>query len=104
MVKIFRRIIAGQHPEAEMSGYLTAQGFSNAPPLLGDVVQVATDGTPHTLAVALGFVRNQGDAWSWMLDQLTRALDSLSPEPQGCGVRPVERLRGGRRGDRPSAR
>ena len=53
-----------------MSGYLTAQGFSNAPPLLGDVVQVATDGTPHTLAVALGFVRNQGDAWSWMLDQL----------------------------------
>ena len=79
VVKIFRRINAGQHPETEMSGYLTAQGFSNAPLLLGDVVQVAKDGTPHTLAVALGFVRNQGDAWSWMLDQLTRALDSLSP-------------------------
>ncbi|MGB8628019.1 MAG: maltose alpha-D-glucosyltransferase [Xanthobacteraceae bacterium] len=79
MLKIFRRILAGQHPETEMSRYLTAQGFANAPPLLGDVVQVAQDGTPHTLAVALGFVRNQGDAWTWMLDQLTRALDSLSP-------------------------
>jgi maltose alpha-D-glucosyltransferase / alpha-amylase len=79
MLKIFRRITAGQHPETEMSRYLTAQGFANAPPLLGDVVQVAHDGTPHTLAVALGFVRNQGDAWTWMLDQLTRALDSLSP-------------------------
>jgi maltose alpha-D-glucosyltransferase/alpha-amylase len=79
MLKIFRRMSAGQHPETEMSRYLTAQGFANAPPLLGDVVQIAQDGTPHTLAVALGFVRNQGDAWTWMLDQLTRALDSLSP-------------------------
>ena len=79
MLKIFRRILAGQHPETEMSRYLTARGFANAPSLLGDVVQVAQDGTPHTLAVALGFVRNQGDAWTWMLDQLTRALDSLSP-------------------------
>ncbi|HWX83668.1 MAG TPA: maltose alpha-D-glucosyltransferase [Xanthobacteraceae bacterium] len=79
MLKIFRRISAGQHPETEMSRYLTAQGFANAPPLLGEVVQGAPDGTPNTLAVALGFIRNQGDAWTWMLDQLTRALDSLSP-------------------------
>ena len=79
MLKIFRRISAGQHPEAEMSRYLTAQGFANAPHLLGDIVQVADDGTPHTLAAALGFVRNQGDAWSWILDHLTRALDSLAP-------------------------
>ena len=79
MLKIFRRISAGQHPETEMSHYLTAQGFANAPLLLGDIVQVADDGTPHTLAVALGFVRNQGDAWSWILDHLTRALDSLAP-------------------------
>ena len=79
MLKIFRRISAGQHPEAEMSRYLTAQGFANCPQLLGDIVQVSDDGTPHTLAAALGFVRNQGDAWSWILDHLTRALDSLAP-------------------------
>jgi maltose alpha-D-glucosyltransferase/alpha-amylase len=29
--------------------------------------------------VALGFVRNQGDAWSWILDHITRALESISP-------------------------
>ena len=39
MLKIFRRISAGEHPEAEMSRYLTAQGFANAPPLLGDIVR-----------------------------------------------------------------
>ncbi len=77
MLKIYRRISAGDHPEAEMGRYLTAAGFPHAPALLGDVVRVASDGTPFTLAIALGFVRNQGDAWSWILDQLSRALDTL---------------------------
>jgi maltose alpha-D-glucosyltransferase/alpha-amylase len=79
MLKIYRRISAGEHPEAEMGRYLTEQGFSHAPELLGDVVRVASDGTPYTLAIALGFVRNEGDAWSWILDHLTRALDALAP-------------------------
>jgi maltose alpha-D-glucosyltransferase/alpha-amylase len=79
MLKIYRCISPGEHPEAEMGRYLTAQGFTHAPPLLGDAVRIAADGTPSTLAVALGFVRNEGDAWSWMLDHLTRALDELAP-------------------------
>ena len=79
MLKIYRRISAGEHPEAEMGRYLTAEGFTHAPALLGDVVRVASDGTPFTLAIALGFVRNEGDAWSWILDHLSRALDTLAP-------------------------
>ncbi len=75
MVKILRQVSAGEHPEAEMSRYLTAVGFAHAPPLLGEVVHIRANGTPHTLAVVLGFIRNQGDAWSWTLDHLTRALD-----------------------------
>ncbi len=81
MLKIYRRISPGEHPEAEMERYLTAQGFAHAPALLGDVVRIATDGTPHTLAVVLGFIRNQGDAWSWTLDQLKRALDQVVAAP-----------------------
>jgi maltose alpha-D-glucosyltransferase/alpha-amylase len=84
VLKIYRRILSGTHPEAEMGRYLTAQGFTHAPPLLGDVVRIAPDGTSFTLAVALGFVRNQGDAWAWILDQLQRALDALAAaEPAG---------------------
>ena len=79
MLKIYRRVLPGIHPEAEMGGYLTAQGFTHAPLLLGDVVRTAPDGTSFTLAVALSFVRNQGDAWSWLLDQLQRALRDLVP-------------------------
>jgi maltose alpha-D-glucosyltransferase/alpha-amylase len=79
MLKIYRRISAGQHPETEMGRYLTAEGFTHAPRLLGDVVRVASDDTPFTLAIAVGFVRNEGDAWSWILDHLSRALDTLAP-------------------------
>jgi maltose alpha-D-glucosyltransferase/alpha-amylase len=79
MLKIFRRLSPGQHPETEMNRYLTAQGFIHAPSLVGDVVRVAPDGTPTTLAIALEFVRNEGDAWAWMLDHLNRALDAHSP-------------------------
>ena len=78
MLKIFRRIAAGPQPEAEMSRYLAEQGFANAAPLFGSVVRVAPDGTPHTLAILQGFIRNQGDAWTWMLDLLMRALSDLT--------------------------
>jgi maltose alpha-D-glucosyltransferase / alpha-amylase len=79
MLKIYRRISEGIHPEAEMGRYLTAQGFANTPPLLGDVIRLAPDGTQSTLAIALGFIRNQGDAWSWTLDHVSRAAESLAP-------------------------
>ena len=80
MVKLFRRVIAGAHPEAEMSRYLTERGFAYTPALLGEMVRVDADGTRHTLAVAQAFVRNQGDAWTWMLDWMMRVLSELSSE------------------------
>src|SRR5262249_8970349 len=78
VIKMFRRLADGEHPEGEMARYLTPQHFSHTPALLGEVVRVAPDGTNCLLAVAQGFVRNQGDAWSWTLDRLTRALEDLS--------------------------
>jgi maltose alpha-D-glucosyltransferase/alpha-amylase len=87
MLKMYRRISAGQHPETEMNHYLTSQGFAHAPALLGDVVHVAADGTQATLAIALQFVRNEGDAWSWMFDHLTRALDAEAPAEPVAGSR-----------------
>ncbi len=78
MLKVFRRIAGGKHPEAEMSRYLTGNGFANAAPLLGEIVRVAPDGTSYSLAVAQGFVRNQGDAWSWVSDHLLMAQDDLA--------------------------
>ncbi|HET6605186.1 MAG TPA: maltose alpha-D-glucosyltransferase, partial [Rhodopila sp.] len=77
MLKLFRRVSAGPHPEAEMGRYLTEQGFANAAPLLGEMVRVEQDGTAHALAIAQGFIRNQGDAFTWTLDLLMRNLSDL---------------------------
>jgi maltose alpha-D-glucosyltransferase/alpha-amylase len=87
MLKIFRKVSPGAHPEAEMSRYLTAQGFANAPALLGEVVRVSNKGERNSLAVAQAFVRNQGDAWTWTLDQFNRALDELSTQDDGAESR-----------------
>lgn len=76
--KLLRKLTPGIHPEAEMSRFLTENGYPNTPPLLGEVVHVAVDGTPTTLAIVQGFVLNQGDGWQWTLNYLDRTLDELA--------------------------
>ncbi|MDD2877734.1 MAG: maltose alpha-D-glucosyltransferase [Acidiphilium sp.] len=76
IIKVLRRIEGGIHPETEMTRFLTENGFTNTPALLGEVVRVDAEGQFYTLIVAQRFVRNQGDAWQWTLDSLTRAVDT----------------------------
>jgi maltose alpha-D-glucosyltransferase/alpha-amylase len=97
MLKIFRSISTGQHPEAEMSRYLTSHGFANAPAMLGEVSRIGRDGERHVLAVAQAFVRNQGDAWTWALNQANRAFDATasreaSAEARGDDIRDYHAL------------
>ena len=77
ILKLIRRIEGGQHPEAEMGRYLTEGGFANLAPLLGEVTRVDAAGTPYVLAVLQGFLHNQGDAWTWILNILQRAIQDL---------------------------
>jgi maltose alpha-D-glucosyltransferase/alpha-amylase len=78
IIKMFRRVTSGPHPEAEMGRYLTEQGFANTPALLGEIVRVDPDGTSHALVIAQAFVRNQGDAWTWTMDLLLRGLSDIT--------------------------
>jgi maltose alpha-D-glucosyltransferase / alpha-amylase len=77
VLKILRRLAEGSHPEAEMTRYLTQCAFAHTAPLLGEVLRVSPGGESTTFAIAQGFVRNQGDAWTWMLDQIARATDEV---------------------------
>ena len=76
--KLVRRVFPGIHPEAEMGRYLTERGFANTAPLLGEVTRYDKEGTPHTLVLVQGFIRNQGDGWGWTLDYLSRVLNSAA--------------------------
>ena len=78
VLKIVRHVSPGIHPEGEMTRYLTEKGFGNTAGLIGEVVRVDPDGTPNTLMLVQNFVRNQGDAWTWTLDFLARAVEELA--------------------------
>jgi len=78
VLKVVRRVAPGINPEVEMTRLLTERGFANSSPLLGSVTRVAPDGTPHLLMVLQSFVHNQGDAWQWTLNVLTRVFQQTT--------------------------
>ena len=78
VMKVVRRVSSGVHPEGEITRYLTERGFGNTAPLYGEVLRVDGDGTPNTIGLVQGFVRNQGDGWGWSLEFLERTVDELS--------------------------
>ncbi|TDX88698.1 trehalose synthase /maltokinase [Neorhizobium sp. R1-B] len=77
MVKLIRHIFPGIHPEVEMTRYLTLAGYKNTAQLLGEVARIAPDGNRYTLIIVQAAIRNQGDAWNWMLSNLRRVIDEI---------------------------
>jgi malto-oligosyltrehalose trehalohydrolase len=81
MLKVFRRLEDGVHPELEVARYLTEAGFRGMPALLGWIEGTGAAGVPSaTLSVMHEFVPNQGDGWQWVVQQLTRAAGEVDPD------------------------
>jgi maltose alpha-D-glucosyltransferase / alpha-amylase len=86
IMKGYRRLQKGMNPDLEIGRYLTEQArFENTPPLAGAIEYTGLDGETTTFGLLQGFVENQGDGWSYVLDYLDRYLDdrlltSWSPE------------------------
>jgi maltose alpha-D-glucosyltransferase/alpha-amylase len=78
MLKLFRRLAPGRHPEAEMTRVLTERGFANAPALLGEIVHVPVEGAEEVMAVVQAFIPGEGNAWEWTASYLGRALDEMA--------------------------
>jgi maltose alpha-D-glucosyltransferase / alpha-amylase len=85
-LKGFRRIQTGVNPELEVGRFLTEVAhFPHIVPLAGAVEYVAGDDTVATLVLLQGFVRNQGDMWSYTANYLRRFIEdrrtSTPPPP-----------------------
>ncbi len=86
ILKLFRRLRAGENPDVEVTRFLTEVGkYPNVPAYLGDLHRT-DDGT--TLAFLQAFAPNEGDGWAWTLEELDRFFDSVSncPLPKDEGV------------------
>jgi maltose alpha-D-glucosyltransferase/alpha-amylase len=82
ILKAYRRVAPGIHPEIEIGSYLTDQAhFPSVPAFLGSLHLETTDGRRVALAVLHRLVRNQGDGWSYTSSYLDRFLHETRVVP-----------------------
>jgi maltose alpha-D-glucosyltransferase/alpha-amylase len=81
IIKLFRRVTLGIHPEPEMARVLTERGFIGTPALIGEVVRRYRSGESAALAVVESYLANQGDGAQWTNEQLSRIIDEQAVAP-----------------------
>ena len=92
IIKVLRRVEEGIQPEVELSQFLTRRGFGAVPPFLGHAEYQPEEGEPITLAMAEGFVKNQGDSWKLFATEFETFAEKVS---QGQNEELLEALPGG---------
>jgi maltose alpha-D-glucosyltransferase/alpha-amylase len=77
ILKIYRRVEPGVHPEVEIGAFLTERNFPYSAPLTGLIEHRANDGDVTTVASLHAFVQDQqGDAWRYTLDSLSQFFEA----------------------------
>jgi len=75
-LKGYRRIRTGINPELEVGRFLTEVAhYPNIVPVAGALEYVGPDEAMATLALLQGFVRNQGDLWTYTANYLARFIE-----------------------------
>jgi len=77
VAKLVRRLQPASNPDVEIPERLARVGFEHAPGLVAtlEVDVPGEDGTASAVIVH-DAIANEGDLWSWMAHQLSRAIDS----------------------------
>jgi maltose alpha-D-glucosyltransferase/alpha-amylase len=84
MLKLYRRQEPGINPELEVGRYLTEQvRFPHIAAVAGTVEYVPEGAPASTLALLQTLIQNQGDGWTWTMEELERYYTecSLVPAP-----------------------
>ncbi len=88
IMKLFRHPEPGLNPDCEISRFLTEESpFANIPPFGGSIEYLSPTEEPTTLCMLQGLVKNQGDGWKWMLEELERYYETYAQ-----GTIPAEEL------------
>ena len=82
ILKLFRRLDEGINPDYEIGAYLSEDvGFPHVPQVAGYISYERGKRTPITLGILHGYVKNQGDAWQFTLDELGQFFDRAASQP-----------------------
>ena len=89
ILKLFRRVEAGVNPDLELGRYLVERaGYEHTPAVAGALEYRVDGGEPATLAILHEFVPNEGDAWQYTLDALSRFYEEVVTERIQPGAAP----------------
>ncbi|MFZ5832481.1 MAG: maltose alpha-D-glucosyltransferase [Planctomycetota bacterium] len=81
LLKLFRRLETGTNPDLELGAFLTERArFPHIPPVAGSIEYRVDGSDTATVAILQGFVRNEGDAWTYSLDAARRFFDRVTSE------------------------
>ena len=82
ILKLFRRPDPGPTPDVEIPRYLTEEReFTGVPGFAGSLEYLAPGAPAVTLGLLQRLVPNQGDGWSWMLEELSRYYERAMTWP-----------------------
>ncbi|HEV2359803.1 MAG TPA: maltose alpha-D-glucosyltransferase [bacterium] len=70
ILKLFRRPEAGIHPDFEVGRFLTERAAFPHTPQVAGAIEYRAGGETRTVAILSQFVPNEGDAWTYTLDEL----------------------------------
>jgi maltose alpha-D-glucosyltransferase/alpha-amylase len=75
ILKAYRRVVPGPHPDLEMIRFLTTRaGFGHVPLLAGAIEYGPASGPAAALGILQRFVPNRGDGWTWALGHVRNLL------------------------------
>jgi maltose alpha-D-glucosyltransferase/alpha-amylase len=82
ILKLFRRLDTGRSPDSEITRYLTEELAFTGVPTFAGTLEYRTPGAPAaTLGLVQRLVPNQGDGWTWMLEELGRYYERAVTRP-----------------------
>ena len=83
LIKLFRHLEGGIHPEVEMGRYLVEHsGFTHVAPVLGAIEYQAENHPSVTVGLLQGFVEHEQNAWEYTLDTLESFLKNVGADRQ----------------------
>lgn len=97
MIKIFRRLQPGPNPDAEILRALASARFARVPRYVGAASWRSPEEIDYPVALALAFVPNISDGWSWLLQRLDATAEGEAATADVAHA--AERLLGRRTGE-----
>jgi maltose alpha-D-glucosyltransferase/alpha-amylase len=92
IMKVFRRLEPGPNPDCEVTQFLSDERHNlHVPTFVGSLCYTPSAGECTTLGMFQNLIDNQGDGWTWTLEELGRYYEHQATQTFNQSLRPLLR-------------